>query len=121
MEYIDFNGQKIFLNIIHHDSGEEPESSCVNRMISIKIGEKTYQRMATDPREVSQLLRHMAADLIHKIATDPAEVSLLAKHVAADALLRNARLPQTLTVVITSFAKAFDIEWSAASSVCAGN
>lgn len=99
MESIDFNGQKIFLNIINHDSGEEPESSCVNRMISIKIGEKTYQRLTTDPKEVFKL----------------------AHHATADALLRNARLPHTLTVVITSFAKAFDIEWSAASSVCAGN
>ncbi|WP_323946693.1 hypothetical protein [Aeromonas hydrophila] len=99
MECIDFNGQKIFLNIIHHDSGEEPESSCVNRMISIKIGEKTYQRMATDPREVSQLVHHAAADT----------------------LLRNAPLPHTLTVVVTSFAKAFDIEWSAVTSTYAGN
>lgn len=92
MESMELNGQQVLLNIVNHDSGEDPESSCVNLMISIRLGDKTYHRLATDQREISTIVRS----------------------VAADAQLRHERLPNTLTVIVTSFAKAFDIDWPAA-------
>lgn len=97
MEYIELNGRKVLLNIVNHDSGEGPESACENRMISIRLGEKTYHQLATEPREVSALVRR----------------------VAADAQLHNATLPNMLTVFVTSFAKMFDIAWPATVSTLA--
>lgn len=97
MEAIELNGRKVLLNIVNHDSGEEPETACVNRMISIKLGEKTYHQLATDPRELSAMVRR----------------------VAADAQLRAVALPSMLTVVVTSFANTFDIDWPATVSTLA--
>jgi len=94
VESMELNGQQVLLNIVNHDSGEDPESSCVNLMISIRLGDKTYHRLATDQRDISAIVRS----------------------VAADAQLRHEPLPNTLTltVIVTSFAKAFDIDWPAA-------
>lgn len=97
MESIELNGRKVLLNIVNHDSGEEPESACVNRMISISLGEKTYHQLAIDPRELTAMVRR----------------------VAADAQLRNVALPDMLTVVVTSFTKMFDIDWPATVSTLA--
>lgn len=92
MEYMELNGQQVLLNIVNHDSGEEPESSCVNLMFSIRLGDKTYHRLATDRQDISTIVRR----------------------VTADAQLRHQLLPNTLTVIVTSFAKEFDIDWPAA-------
>lgn len=97
MESIELNGRKVLLNIIHHDSGEEPESACINRMISIKLGEKTY----------------------HRLASDPCEVSAAVKRLAAHAQVGNLAVPNMLTVIITSFAKEFDLDWPSAVSTLA--
>jgi len=94
MDSIELNGRKVLLNIVNHDSGEEPESACVNRVISIKLGEKTYHQIATDPRELSAMVRR----------------------VATDAQLRSIPMPGMITVVVTSFARAFEIDWPATVS-----
>lgn len=94
MDYITIHGQKVPVDIVFQDSMEEPESACTNRLISAKAGEKTYHRLGTDPRDVGDLVRQVAADLTARCA--PA--------------------PKLLTVVVTDFAKGFSIDWPASVS-----
>lgn len=94
MDLITIHGQKVPVDIVFQDSMEEPESACTNRLISAKVGEKTYHRLGADPRDVGDLVRQVAADLTTRCT--PA--------------------PKLLTVMVTSFAKGFSIDWPASVS-----
>lgn len=97
MDSITIRGQQVLVDIVFQDSREEPESACTNRLISAKVGEKTYHRLGADSRDVGELVRQVAADLT----------------------ARCAEVPELLTVVITNFAQGFAIDWPASVSVLA--
>lgn len=99
MPTIEIAGQKVLLNIVHHDSGEEPESACTNILIGAKVGEVTYQYLNIDPQEA-----------VHKMAV---EIGSAAKFNPA------ASVPNLLTVVISRFQEATTIDWNSAASTLA--
>lgn len=33
----------VLVDVVHHDSNEEPEDDCINRAVSFKVGNKVYQ------------------------------------------------------------------------------
>lgn len=86
---IELNGAKVLVDIVQHDSNEEPETACVNRMASIKVGERTY----------------------HHAGGDQPAIKALLEMVAADAALHCTPIPSLITVVVTSFKDAFSIDW----------
>jgi hypothetical protein len=92
---VELNGTKIKVEIVMHDSGEEPEATGVNRMVSAKLGERTFHQVGSDAAAIKQLLRA----------------------VAAEAAFRHQPLPSLITVLLTSYTASFSIDWSGASSV----
>lgn len=98
MDFITIRGQKILVDVVHHDSMEEPESACTNRLISVKAGEKTYHRLTTATLDVGREM----GELVQRVVTD------LGKGCG--------ELPPMLTVMVTSFAKEFVIDWPASVS-----
>lgn len=95
MPTVDIAGHKVLVNIVNHDSGDEPESACTNTLVGAKIGEVTYQYLNIDP---------LAA--IRKIA----------EAVGCDVQFKGTPLPKMLTVVIARFHVGTTIDWKAAVS-----
>lgn len=99
MPTIEIARQKVLLNIVHHDSGEEPESACTNTLIVAKVGEVTYQYLNVDPQEA---IRRMVIAIGSAARFNPA-----------------ASVPEMLTVVISNFHRETSIDWKSAVSTLA--
>ncbi|MEW4339707.1 hypothetical protein [Chromobacterium vaccinii] len=99
MPTIEIAGKKVLLNIVHHDSGEEPESACTNTLIGAKVGEVTYQYLNLDPQEA---IRKMVVAISSAARFNPA-----------------GSVPKMLTVVISKFHQETTIDWKAAVSTLA--
>lgn len=99
MPTIEIAGKKVLLNIVHHDSGEEPESACTNTLIGAKVGEVTFQYLNIDLKEA---------------------VSKMAVAIGSAAMFNPAAsAPQMLTVVISKFHRETTIDWKGAVSTLA--
>jgi len=93
---IEILGKSILLNIVHHDSGEKPESLCTNTLVCAKVGELTFQ-----------CLNVGINDAVKKIAGEVARTR---------ALSTLTPLPEMLTIVVSQFHKETTINWKAAIS-----
>lgn len=95
MPTIEIAGQKVLLDIVHHDSGEEPESACTNTLTAVKVGDVTYQYLNMN---LPEALRKIAAA------------------VTAAARLNYSAPPKMLTIVISKFHQETSIDWKSAVS-----
>ncbi len=94
MQTIDILGNAVVLNIVNHDSGEEPASACTNTLIGAKVGNVTYQYLNVD---TEQAVRGIAASI-------------------GTAANSSVPLPLMLTVVVSRFDQQTSIDWQSVES-----
>ncbi|MYM92488.1 hypothetical protein [Duganella vulcania] len=92
-------GRDVLLNVVHHDSGEHPESACTNVLIAAMVGGVTYQHLNVEPDvAVGRIVGQLG-------------VALLANPLVP--------VPPMLTVVISKFYQSMSIDWKGAVSALA--
>lgn len=96
MPTIEIAGRMISLNVVHHDSGESPQSENTNVLVCAKVGQITYQYLNID---VHEAIRRVIA----KIEGDVAIYSM-------------GNVPQMLTVVVSKFKQETTINWDRAET-----
>lgn len=95
MPTIEIANRVLLLNVVHHDSGEQPESDNTNVLIGAKVGNVTYQ-----------YLNISLQDAIKRIA---AKIEAAARLYSMDSVP-----PQMLTVVVSRFNQETSINWKSA-------
>ncbi|EMY6611249.1 hypothetical protein [Vibrio sp. SCSIO 43155] len=86
------NQNFLFVNVTNMDSNEEPESSCTNRLITFKVGDKLFNYFDQDPK--------VALDKFKGQICAMSELSL-------------KELPEVAFCVIVLFKSDFFVDWSA--------
>lgn len=99
MPKIKVAGRDVLLNVVFHDSGEEPESSCTNLLIAAKVADVVYQHLNVEPNE--------AIDLIVRAIDAKARLNPL------------SGMLTMLTVVLSKFHRSTEIDFAAAVSTLA--
>ncbi|MDR5799032.1 MULTISPECIES: hypothetical protein [Caballeronia] len=115
MNTIEIDGRQLLIDVVYHDSGEEPESACVNRMVSTRVGDVTYQRPGDDWRAavdwaVRQITRNAS---VFQVDSVPPFVKWQGRSSSGVVETQPASAKrQIITVVVSSYAEAFEIDWS---------
>lgn len=99
MQKVSIGGCDVFLDVVHHDSGENPESACTNVLIGAKVGEVTYQHLNV---ELAEAIGKIVASIDTAFQLDPL-----------------AGLPKMITVVVSKFHQSTTIDWKSAVSTLA--
>lgn len=82
---------ELLIDITYHDSGEEPEDECVNKVVSFKAGDRLYQYFGVETEEAfDSFQRQIQLDVKHQAFVPP-------KYICA---------------VITNFKTKYVIDWT---------
>ncbi len=83
---ININGMPVLIDVTHHDSNEEPEESCTNKMVSFLVDGRVHQFLNVDSQK--------SADLM-----------------SARLSLQSNIAPKEILCVITKFRESYFIDW----------
>jgi len=120
------NGEELLIDLIYHDSNEEPESACVNRMVSTRVGNVVYQRSGEDWKAAVKWALEKSSQRASissaqapigglSFAPPPTDGASLPDD-GAGQVSAAPRRRHLVTVVITSYAQAFEIDWDSVVS-----
>lgn len=118
MNTIEIDGRQLLIDVVYHDSGEEPESACVNRMVSTRVGDVTYHRPGDDWRAavdwaVQQLTRRASVFQVDSVPPFVKWEGRSSNAVVGGGTQTSATTKrQIITVVVSSYAEAFELDWS---------
>lgn len=96
MKKVSIGGCDVFLDVVHHDSGENPESACTNVLIGAKVGEVTFQHLNV---ELAEAIGKIVASIDTAFHLNPL-----------------AGLPKMITIVVSKFHQNTTIDWKGAIS-----
>ncbi|ABO59755.1 hypothetical protein LA345_40555 (plasmid) [Burkholderia vietnamiensis] len=116
MNTIEIDGRQLLIDVVYHDSGEEPESACVNRMVSTRVGDVTYQRPGDDWRAavdwaVQQITRNASVFQVESVPPFVKWQGRSSSGIVETQPAASAKR-EIITVVVSSYAQAFEIDWS---------
>lgn len=100
---VSINGVATLLDVVHLDSGEEPESKCTNTVVVARLGDFTFQ-YAIPPEKAIEALKEDIA-----FRSSP----LNGRKAVA--------IPKVITVMIVRYHERYTIDWDAARSMHSRN
>jgi hypothetical protein len=94
---VNINGVTTLFDVIHLDSGEEPESKCTNTIVVARLGGLTFQYAMPPERAIERLVEDIAY------------------RTSALNVVKAVMIPKMITVVIVHYHERFTIDWDAKS------
>lgn len=93
------NGVSTLLDLVHLDSGEEPESKCTNTVVVARLGDFTFQYAMP----IEGAIKALKDDLAYRSSRLHA--------------IKAVAIPKVITVMIVRYHERFTIDWDGARSM----